>query len=87
MGRLPIITSLAPLTTTDLFRILTDVRGSLVSQYTSLFSYSGVELRCTTLALREICKQAAERGGGARGLRGIMVWKRVTFGSICLTLV
>ncbi|PAV20964.1 ATPase regulatory subunit [Pyrrhoderma noxium] len=39
MGRLPIITSLAPLTTTDLFRILTD---------------------------------AAERGGGARGLRGIM---------------
>ena len=87
MGRLPIITSLAPLTTTDLFRILTDVRGSLVSQYTSLFSYSGVELRFTTLALREICKQAAERGGGARGLRGIMVWKQVTFVSICLTLV
>lgn len=72
MGRLPIITTLAPLTPADLLRILTDVRGSLVSQYTALFGYSGVELRFTTLALREICHQAAERGGGARGLRAIM---------------
>ncbi|EJD01194.1 ClpX, ATPase regulatory subunit [Fomitiporia mediterranea MF3/22] len=72
MGRLPTITSLAPLTPSDFLRILTDVRGSLVSQYTALFGYSGVELRFTTLALLEICRQAAERGGGARGLRGIM---------------
>ncbi|KAL5527626.1 hypothetical protein ACEPAG_6427 [Sanghuangporus baumii] len=72
MGRLPTITTLAPLTPSDFLRILTDVRGSLVSQYASLFGYSGVELRFTTLALQEICRQAAERGGGARGLRGIM---------------
>ncbi|THH10088.1 hypothetical protein EW145_g1566 [Phellinidium pouzarii] len=72
ISRLPIITTLAPLIPSDLLRILTDVRGSLVSQYTSLFGYSGVEVRFTTLALQEICLQAAERGGGARGLRGIM---------------
>ena len=73
ISRLPTITPLAPLTSSDLLRILTDVRGSLVSQYTALFGYSGVELRFTTPALKEICRQAAERGGGARGLRGIMV--------------
>lgn len=67
------MTTLAPLTVPDLKRILTDVRGSLISQYTALFGYSGVEIRFTTAALNEICKKAAERGGGARGLRGIMV--------------
>jgi len=72
ISRLPIITTLAPLSENDLLSILTDVRGSLVSQYTALFDYSDVELRFTTSALREICRQAAERGGGARGLRGIM---------------
>jgi len=48
------------------------VKGSLVSQYQSLFGYSGVEIRFTSDALDEICKKAYERGGGARGLRGIM---------------
>jgi ATP-dependent Clp protease ATP-binding subunit ClpX len=56
----------------DLLRILTEVKGSLVSQYTALFGYSGVEIRFTNPALREIARLAKERGGGARGLRGIM---------------
>ncbi|KAI0035691.1 ClpX ATPase regulatory subunit, partial [Vararia minispora EC-137] len=72
VSRLPVITTLAPLSPADLRRILTDVRGSLVSQYEALFKYSGVELRFTRRALREICAKAAQRGGGARGLRGIM---------------
>ncbi|KAI0265114.1 P-loop containing nucleoside triphosphate hydrolase protein [Gloeopeniophorella convolvens] len=72
ISRLPSIATLAPLTPADLRRILTDVRGSLISQYTALFGYSGVEIRFTTGALSEICHKAAERGGGARGLRGIM---------------
>ncbi|KIM45883.1 hypothetical protein M413DRAFT_425462 [Hebeloma cylindrosporum] len=72
ISRLPSITTLAPLTVSDLRRILTEVKGSLVSQYMSLFGYSGVELRFTNAALDEICKKAFERGGGARGLRGIM---------------
>jgi len=72
ISRLPSITTLSPLTIPDLRRILTEVRGSLISQYTALFGYSGVEIRFTTGALDEICRKAAERGGGARGLRGIM---------------
>lgn len=73
IGRLPSITSLAPLTISDLRKILTEVKGSLVSQYTSLFGYSGIEIRFTSAAIDEICQKAFERGGGARGLRGIMV--------------
>ncbi|KAF8165024.1 P-loop containing nucleoside triphosphate hydrolase protein [Crassisporium funariophilum] len=72
ISRLPSITTLAPLTIPDLRRILTEVKGSLVSQYQSLFGYSGVEIRFTSSALDEICQKAHERGGGARGLRGIM---------------
>ena len=78
ISRLPSITTLAPLTIPDLRRILTEVKGSLVSQYQSLFGYSGVEIRFTSDALDEICKKAYERGGGARGLRGIMVCISVT---------
>jgi len=72
VSRLPSITTLSPLTVSDLRRILTEVKGSLMSQYQSLFGYSGVEIRFTSAALDEICKKASERGGGARGLRGIM---------------
>ncbi|KAI0291742.1 P-loop containing nucleoside triphosphate hydrolase protein [Russula brevipes] len=72
ISRLPSIATLAPLTPTDLRRILTEVRGCLISQYTALFGYSGVEIRFTSGALDEICHKAAQRGGGARGLRSIM---------------
>ncbi|KAI6105504.1 P-loop containing nucleoside triphosphate hydrolase protein [Pisolithus sp. B1] len=72
VSRLPSIATLPPLTVPDLHRVLTEVRGSLVSQYTALFSYSGVEIKFTSAALEQICRKASERGGGARGLRGIM---------------
>lgn len=72
ISRLPSITTLSPLTVPDLRRILTDVKGSLLSQYQALFGYSGVEIRFTSAALDAVCRKAAERGGGARGLRGIM---------------
>jgi len=72
VSRLPTISSLSLLTPSDLLKILTEVRGSLVSQYTALFGYSGVEIRFTTASLKEICRRAAQRGGGARGLRGVM---------------
>ncbi|KAL1749334.1 ATPase, partial [Schizophyllum commune] len=45
INRLPSITALAPLTIPDLRRILTEVKGSLLSQYTSLFGYWSVEIR------------------------------------------
>lgn len=70
---MPSVTTLSPLTAADLRRILTEVKGSLVSQYTALFAYSGVEIKFTNAALCAICREAVERGGGARGLRGLMV--------------
>jgi len=72
ISRMPSITTLSLLSEDDLMRILTDVKGSLTSQYAALFGYSGVEIRFTTPALREIARRAIKRGGGARGLRGIM---------------
>lgn len=78
ISRLPSITTLSPLTPQDLRKVLTEVRGSLISQYTALFGYSGVEIRFSSSALDEICHKAAERGGGARGLRGIMVSQQFT---------
>lgn len=73
ISRMPSITTLAQLTAADLRRILTEVRGSLVSQYTALFACSGVEIKFTNAALCTICRKGVERGGGARGLRGLMV--------------
>lgn len=70
---MPSVATLAPLTESDLMRILTEVKGSLQSQYMALFGYSGVEIRFTTRALREIARKAIARGGGARALRAIMV--------------
>jgi len=72
ISRMPSVTTLSQLTPSDLRRVLTEVKGSLVQQYTALFGYSGVEIRFTNAALCEICRKAAERGGGARGLRGMM---------------
>ncbi len=77
ISRLPSITTLAPLTIPDLRRILTEVKGSLMSQYQALFGYSGVDIRFTSAAIDEICRKAADKGGGARGLRGIMVCRFV----------
>ncbi|KAI0750831.1 ClpX ATPase regulatory subunit [Daedaleopsis nitida] len=72
ISRTPSITTLSPLSPSDLRKVLTEVKGSLISQYTALFGYSGIEIRFTSAAIDQICKKAAARGGGARGLRGIM---------------
>ncbi|KAH7105649.1 ClpX, ATPase regulatory subunit [Auriculariales sp. MPI-PUGE-AT-0066] len=72
VSRMPSVATLSSLNENDLLRILTDVRGSLQSQYTALFGWSGVEIRFTEAALREVARKAIVRGGGARGLRAIM---------------
>jgi len=72
ISRIPSIATLSPLTVPDLRRILTEVKGSLISQYQSQFGNIGVEIKFTSAALDQVCLKAVERGGGARGLRGIM---------------
>lgn len=52
-------------------RVLIEPRNSLIRQYEQLFQLSGVELRFTRGALREIAKTALGMGTGARGLRTV----------------
>ncbi|KAJ7047637.1 P-loop containing nucleoside triphosphate hydrolase protein [Mycena alexandri] len=72
ISRLPSIATLSALTASDLRRILTEVKYSLVSQYNAQFANTGIELKFTSAAVDEICSQAIARGTGARGLRAIM---------------
>lgn len=69
VGRIPVNAALSALSQPFLVRILTEPRNSLVAQYTTLFSLSGIELRFTTPALHKIAANAFTMGTGARALR------------------
>ena len=71
IGRIPVITSTHELTEDDLVEILTKPRNAIVKQYRRMFDLEGVDLTFQPEALREIARQAIERGTGARGLRAI----------------
>ena len=71
-GRLPVITSLRNLDRTDLIRILTEPKNSIVRQYKTLLRYDNVELEFTDAALAAVADKALEMEIGARGLRSIM---------------
>ncbi|EKV09820.1 ATP-dependent Clp protease, putative [Penicillium digitatum PHI26] len=69
IGRIPITAALSALSQPLLMRILTEPRNSLLAQYTTLFSLSGIELRFTTPALHIVAGNAFTMGTGARALR------------------
>ena len=68
-GRIPVTVALSALDEDALVRVLTEPRNSLVKQYEQIFQLSGIELRFTSGALREIAKSSLGMGTGARGLR------------------
>ncbi|MGD8150354.1 ATP-dependent Clp protease ATP-binding subunit ClpX [Ornithinimicrobium sp. Y1694] len=72
IGRLPVITTVAPLDRDALVNILTEPRNALVKQYKKMFDIDGVELEFEDDALEAIADQALLRGTGARGLRAIL---------------
>ena len=72
LGRLPLISTLDPLSEDDLLQILTEPRDALTRQYQELFRLSNVKLGFTDKALRDIAKLAVGRGTGARGLRAVV---------------
>ncbi|MDE9366275.1 ATP-dependent Clp protease ATP-binding subunit ClpX [Luteipulveratus sp. YIM 133132] len=72
IGRLPVITTVAPLDRDGLVSILTEPRNALVKQYERMFEIDGVELEFTEDAIEAVAEQAMLRGTGARGLRAIM---------------
>ena len=72
VGRLPIVSSLEPLDTEALVRVLQEPRNALVRQYQKLFEMEGAELEFTDEALVAMADRAREKDTGARGLRSIV---------------
>jgi ATP-dependent Clp protease ATP-binding subunit ClpX len=72
VGRLPVLTTLDPLNTEMLVRILTEPRNALIKQYQKLFEFEKCELEFTPGGLQLIAERALERETGARGLRAVM---------------
>ena len=72
IGRLPVLTSLAPLDRDALRRILVEPKNAIVRQYEKMFELDGVKLTFTPEALDEIVNKAIEYKLGARGLRSIV---------------
>ena len=72
IGRMPVVSTLDPLSVDDLVAILTEPANALTKQFRKMFAVEGVELTFTDDGLRAIAQESLERGTGARGLRSIM---------------
>ena len=72
VGRLPIISTLDILDESDLLRVLTEPKNSIIKQYQKLFLLEGVLLEFQDNALKEIVKLALKKKAGARALRSVM---------------
>lgn len=72
IGRLPVVTTLEPLTEDQLVSILTEPKNAMVKQYTKLMGMEGVSLTMTKDALRALAAEAVKKGTGARALRAML---------------
>lgn len=72
IGRLPVITTLNPLSEADLVRIITEPKNALTKQYQELLAMDGVSLEFEEDALKRIAELAIKKEIGARGLRSII---------------
>ncbi len=72
IGRLPVVTSLEPLSKEDLMKILVEPKNAITKQYEKLMAMENVKLEFEKGALEAIADKACEKGTGARGLRSII---------------
>ena len=72
IGRLPVVTTLNPLSRADLVRVLTEPKNALVRQFQQMFSYENASLRFDEDALLAIADRARQRDTGVRALRSIL---------------
>jgi ATP-dependent Clp protease ATP-binding subunit ClpX len=72
VGRLPMVSVLAPLRQEDLEKILQGTKNALVKQYGKLFAMDGAGLRFTPDAISAIAAKAMLLKTGARALRAIL---------------
>lgn len=71
VGRLPIFAMLNSLDEKQFIRLLTEPKNAIIKQYAKLLALSNIKLNVQPAALKEMAKQAMERGTGARALRSI----------------
>ena len=72
VGRIPVVTTLDPLSEDDLFRILTEPKDAIIKQVSRLFEMDGVGLKFTDDALQAVVELTVKKGTGARGLRSVL---------------
>jgi len=72
LGRLPLLSSLAPLSEDDLVKIMTEPKNSIVRQFQKLFSMEDATLEFADGALHELARIASARQTGARSLRSVL---------------
>jgi ATP-dependent Clp protease ATP-binding subunit ClpX len=72
VGRLPVLSTLAPLSADDLVRVLKEPKNSLTRQYEKFFEMEDATLEFSDGALLEIARIAREKETGARGLRSVI---------------
>jgi ATP-dependent Clp protease ATP-binding subunit ClpX len=72
VGRVPVVTTMEPLSAADLVRILLEPRNALVRQYQKFFEMEGAALEFTSGGLELIARKAIDKETGARGLRAII---------------
>lgn len=72
IGRLHMITTLAPISKEAMIEILTKPKNALVKQYQKIFEIDGASLHFEKSAISAIAELAFLRKTGARGLRSIM---------------
>jgi ATP-dependent Clp protease ATP-binding subunit ClpX len=72
VGRLPMVTTLDPLSEEDLYKILIEPKNALIRQTQRLFEMDGVKVEFTEEALRKIVELTIRKGTGARGLRSVL---------------
>ena len=72
IGRLPIHATLENLSKSDLVRILTEPKNSIIKQYETSFSLDSIKLTFTKDAIDAIAEKAFDEKTGARGLRSIV---------------
>ena len=72
IGRLPVVTTVQPLSREAYIEILTKPKNALIKQYQKLFELDGVKLSFDDDAMETIVDKAIERKTGARGLRAIL---------------
>jgi ATP-dependent Clp protease ATP-binding subunit ClpX len=72
IGRLPVLSTMHPLSKKALRDILLKPKNALIKQYQKLFEMDGVELRFEDDAIEKVVEMAELKEMGARGLRAVL---------------